>query len=144
MATDTNTGSKLLDDVFQNVRKAAETGLKMHQEIFQQWSHFLPMQSPQSVAIDKMRDVQRQWATTVSDLARKHRDVMDKQYQAALESLEAALRVTESTNPEEFRRRSEQFCRKTIDCVREVSETQMREFQDAVAKWTEMATKPVS
>ena len=42
--------------------------------------------------VDKVRDFQKQWANTVSDLARKHRDVVDKQYQAALESLDAALR----------------------------------------------------
>ncbi len=144
MATATEAGSKLFEDVFQNVRKAAETSLKLNQEIFQHWAHMWPLQTPQSIAIDKIRDFQRQWVNTVSDIARKHRDVLDKQYQAALESLESALRVTESTNPEEFRRRSEQLCRKAIDCVREVSETQLREFQEAVAKWTELATKPVT
>lgn len=144
MTTTKETGSKVLEDVFQNVRKATEANLKMQQEIFQQWTRFLPISTPQSAMVDKVRDMQRQWTTTVSDLARKHRDVMDKQYQAALESLDAALRVTESTNPEEYRKRSEQFCRKTLDCVREASETQLREFQEAVSKWTELATKATS
>jgi hypothetical protein len=138
------TGSRVLEDVFQNMRKAAEANLKMQQEVFQQWSHFWPVATPQSAMVDKARDFQKQWATTVSDLARKHRDVFDRQYQAALESLDAALRVTESTNPEEYRKRSEQFCRKALDCVREVSETQLREFQDAVTKWTELTTKVTS
>ena len=72
---------------------------------------------------------------------RKHRDVIDKQYQAAVESLDAALHATESTTPEEYRRRSEELCRKTLDCVRTISETQLSEFQEAVTKWTEFATK---
>ena len=101
-----------------------------------------PFPTPQSIWVDKARDFQKQWATTVSDLVRKHRDVMDKQYQAAIESMDAALRVAEATSPEEYRRRSEQMCRKTLDCLREVSETQLNEFQDAVLKCTALMTKP--
>jgi hypothetical protein len=91
--------------------------------------------------VEKVRDFQKQCTSTISDLARKHRDVIDKQYQAAVESLDAVLRVVESTNPEEYRRRSEQLCRKTIDSMREISETALREFQDIAAKMMELATK---
>ncbi len=73
--------------------------------------------------------------------ARKHRDTLDRQYQAGLESLEEALRVAEASNPEDFRARTEQLVRKTLDCMREISETQMTEFQEAVNKWSELATK---
>src|SRR5262249_53727762 len=140
-ATEAIAGSKVLEDVFQNIRRATESSLKMHQEIFHQWTHLWPFPTPQSIWIDKARDFQKQWATTVSNLVRKHRDVIDKQFQATIESLDAALRVAEATNPEEYRRRTEQLCRKTIDCLREVSETQLAEFQDAVLKCTELATK---
>jgi hypothetical protein len=141
MVSETETGNKVLEGVFQNIRKVAETNLKMQQEIFQQWSHLWPVPAPQSVWIDKIRDFQKQWAGTVSDVARKQREVIDKQYEGAIESLDAALRVAESTNPEEYRRRSEQLCRKTLDCMREISETQFREFQKAVTKWMELATQ---
>ena len=141
----TETATNLYEEVFQNVRKAAETSLSMQQDLFQQWSRLWPgFPSPQSVWFDKVRDFQRQWGNTISDLARKHRDTLDRQYQAALESLEEALRVSESSNPEEFRKRVEQLCRKTLDCMREVSEAQMREFQDAMSKWSELATKTTS
>ena len=82
MAAETIAGSKVLEDVFQNVRRAAESSLKMHQEIFHQWTHMWPFPTPQSVWIDKVRDFQKQFAVTVSDLARKHREVVDKQFQA--------------------------------------------------------------
>ncbi|MCO6458927.1 MAG: hypothetical protein J5I93_26775 [Pirellulaceae bacterium] len=137
-----NTGSLLFEEVFANVRKAAEANLKMQQEVFRQWTSMWPgMPTPQSVWVDKMRDFQKQWTHTVSDLAHRHKDAVDRQYQAALESLDAALRVSESSNPEEFRRRSEQLCRKSIDCMRELSEAQIKEFQDAVSKLTEVVTK---
>lgn len=144
MATETATPN-VYDEVLGNMRKAAEANLKMQQEVFRQWTTLWPgFPNPQTVWLDKVRDFQRQWANTISDLARKHRDTVDRQYQAALESLEDALRLTESTNPEEFRKRTEQLCRKTLDCVREISETQIKEFQEAVSKWSELATKASS
>lgn len=138
----TENGSQLLEGVFQNVRKAAEANLKLQQEALQQWSSMWPgMPTSQPGWVDTVQKFQKQWCDTVSSLAAKHREVLDKQYQAAVESLDAALKVTESTNPEEFRRRSEQFCRKTVDCLKEITETQVREFQDSAAQWTKLLTK---
>jgi len=138
----TETSHDLYGDVLQHIRNAAEANVKLQQDMFRQWTTLWPgFPSPQAAWMDKVRDFQRQWANTVSDLARKHRDVLDKQYQATLESLEDALRLGESSNPEELRQRTEQLCRKTLDCMRDVSEMQMKEFQDAVSKWSELATK---
>jgi hypothetical protein len=88
-----------------------------------------------------MQTFRTQSVGLISDLARKHRDVIDKQYKAAVESLDAALSITDASTPEEVRRRSEQLCRKTLDCLREVTELQVREIRDAFAKWTELFTK---
>jgi len=139
MSTETTTN--VYEQVFDNMRKASEANLKMQQEMFRQWSTLWPgMPSPQSIWLEKMRDFQRQWGNTMSDLARQHRVTFDRQYQSALESLEEALRVSESSNPEEFRKRTEQLCRKTLDCLREASEAQMKEFQDAMNKWSALIT----
>jgi len=141
----TETISNVYEEVFENMRKAGEANLKMQQELLHRWTALWPgFPSPQSMWLDKVRDFQRQWASAISDLARKHRDTFDRQYQAALESLEEALRLGESSNPEEFRKRTEQLCRKTLDCLREVSEAQMKEFQDAISKWSELVTKTAS
>lgn len=138
----TETKSPVFEEIFTNISKAAEANLKMQQELFRQWTSMWPgMPAPQAVWIDKVRDFQRQWTQAVSDVARRHRETVDRQYQAALENLDAALRVTESTNPEEYRRRAEQLCRKSIDCMREMSETQIKEYQDTMTKWTELVTK---
>jgi hypothetical protein len=91
--------------------------------------------------LNKLRDFQREWTKTVSTLAHRHQQTIDKQYQAALESLDESLRFVEAKDPEEFRKRSEQLCRKTLDCVREISEAQVKEFQDAMNKWVELVTK---
>ena len=139
MADDT---APIFKDVLDNMRKASEAGLKMQQEVMNQWTSLWPgFPSPQAAWLNQVRDFQHQWSAAISDLATKHRETMDQQYQAALESLEEALRLGESANPEEYRDRAEQLCRKTLDCMRECSELQIKEFQDAMNKWTELATK---
>ena len=139
----TESKTDLYGDVLQHIRNAAEANVKLQQDMLRQWSTMWPGFATDAKApwLDKLRDFQHQWTNTVSDLARKHREVLDKQYEASLESLDEALRLAESSNPEEFRQRTEQLCRKTLECVREVSETQFNEFQEAVSKWTELATK---
>ncbi len=141
-ATKTEAGSAVFEEVYQNVRKAAEANIKMQQEAFRQWTSLWPgIPTPQSAWVDQVKQFRKQWIDTVSELAHKHRDTIDKQYEAAISSLDAALRVAEASNPEEFRRRSEQLCRKTLDCMKEMSETQLQEFQDTLTKCTELVTK---
>jgi len=138
----TDTSSNVYEQALENIRKAAESSLKMQQDAFQQWNILWPgFSSPQAAWTDKLRDFQHQWTSAVSELAHRHRNTLDRQYQAALESLEDALRATESSNPEEYRKRIEQFCRKSLDCMREASEAQMSEYQEAMQKLSELVGK---
>jgi hypothetical protein len=49
--------------------------------------------------------------------------------------------VGESSNPEEFRRRTEQFFRKSLECMREATEAQLKEYQEAMSKLNDMFTQ---
>ena len=141
-ATKERKSSAVFEEVFQNIRKAAETSLKMQQEMLSQWSVLWPgMPTPQSAWLNQVQQFRSKFMSTVSDLARKHGDVVDRQYKAALESLDAALEATEASTPEEVRRKTEHLCRKTLDCMREMTESQIREFQEAITKWTDLLAK---
>ncbi|MEQ8785926.1 MAG: hypothetical protein RIC55_06490 [Pirellulaceae bacterium] len=144
MAATQEAAGKVFDEVFQSVRKAAEANMKLQQEAFQQWANFWTgaaqplVPAPQ---MEQVREIQQKWTSAVSQLAHKHREVLDRQYDAAIASLDDALKISDAKTPEEFRQRTEQFYRKTIDCLREMSQAQMSEFQDMVSKWGELATK---
>ena len=132
----------MYDQVLNNMQTAAEANLKMQQEMLRHWSSLWPKYvKPESDFLEKAKDFQKQWHQTITELAEKHRDVFNSQYQAALTSLEEALNVGEASSPEEFRERAEQLCRKSLDCLREISETQMTEFQDVLTKWSELVTQ---
>jgi hypothetical protein len=129
----------MFEEVFQNIRKAAEANLNMQQELFSQWSALWPgMPAPQSAWLKQIQRFRTKWVEAVSELARKQRGMVDRRYDAALESLDAALCATEASTPEEYRRRSEQFCRKSLECAREVAETQVEALQEAVARMTDV------
>ena len=141
-------GNNVYEQVLANMRKATESSLKMQQDALQQWTALWPgmpgmqgLPSAQSVWMDKLLEFQRQWSNSVSDLAHKHRNTVDRQYQAALESLDEALRVGEASTPDEYRRRTEQFCRKALECMREASEAQMKEYHEAMNKLSELVSK---
>ncbi len=138
-------GTNVFEQVLTNMRQATESSVKMQQDALKQWTALWPgfpgLPSAQSVWMDKMLEFQRQWSNAVSDLAHKHRNTVDRQYQTALESLDEALRVGESSSPEEYRKRTEQFCRKALDCMREASEAQMKEYQEAMSKLSELVGK---
>lgn len=145
-------GTNVFEQALDNMRKVAESSLKMQQDALQQWSTLWPglpampspqaaVPSPQGVWMDKVLEFQRQWSNAVSDLAHKHRNTLDRQYQAALEALDEALRVGESSTPEEYRKRTDQFCRKSLECMREAFEAQMKENQEAMQKLGELVTK---
>jgi hypothetical protein len=140
--SETMTASPVFEEFFQNIRKAAEANLKLQQEAYSQWTSLWPgIPTPQNAWINQLQGFRKQWTQTISDLARKHREVVERQYQAALESLDAALNISDASTPEEFRRRSEQLCRKTLDCMREMTESQIRGFQEAITKWTDLFAK---
>lgn len=134
--------SPVFEEVFQNLRKVTEANLKMQKELFSQWSSMWPgVPTPQTAWLDKMRQFRTQWMKTISGLAHQHQEVVDRNYKAAVESLDAALAVNEADSPEEFRRRTEQFCRKALDCMREMSESQVKEMQETVTKMTDLVAK---
>jgi hypothetical protein len=148
MAKQTQTASNPFEDVFENIRRTTETSLEMQQDLMRNWSKMWPgmpgmpgMSDGQAAWVEQVQKFQQEFSRTVSDLARRHREVVDRQYQAAVESLEHGLRVAESTNPEEFRSRVEQLCRKTLECFRNVMESQVKEFQDGMNRWGELLNR---
>ena len=57
------------------------------------------------------------------------------------ESLDEAIKVAQSTDPQECAKRCEKLCRKALDVLRESAELQAKELQDAFTKWSELAGK---
>ena len=58
-----------------------------------------------------------------------------------MKALEEAFQLGEAKDTDELRKKTEELWHKSFDTLKEVTEAQMKDFQEAVTKWIEMATK---
>ena len=123
MTTETESVSGLFEQAFDNLRKAAESNVEMQQELFRKWNTNWPgFPQPQSAWVERVHKFQKAWTKTA----------------------EEAFRVAQSSDPQEYGKRCEALCRKSLDVLRETGELQVKEMQEALNKWTELAAKSTS
>ena len=141
----------MFDQVFDNFRKASETTLQAQQELFHQWMSqwpMFPMEPPtpdnKVVVNEQARSFQKQWTDTATALMTKHCEALDAQYRAGIRMIEDALRTAEAKSPEEFRRLTEDLWRKSFEVLKQTIENQIRDFQIAIEKWSELMTQKSS
>lgn len=146
MSTQTESVTGVFEQAFDNLRKAAESNIEMQQEMFRKWSAGWPgfPQQPQNAWLERVQKFQKDWGKAVKDVLTRHREVLDEQYGLAMDSLEDAFKVAQSSDPQEWAKRCEKLCRKSLDVMREVSELQAKELQDALSKLAELASKSAS
>jgi hypothetical protein len=145
MATETKSVSSVFEQAFDNLRKTAEANVEMQQELFRQWGTQWPgFPQSQNVWVERVQKFQKDWAKTVKELLSKHRETLDEQYRLALESLDEAFRVVQWSDPEEYAKRCEALCKKSLEVMREAGELQVKETQEALSKLIGLAVKSAS
>jgi hypothetical protein len=142
MTTQTESPTNVFEQAFDSLRKTAEANLEMQQELFRQWGTTWPgFAQPQNAWVEKAQKFQKEWAKIVKDLLSQHREILDEQYKLALESLDEAFRVAQSSDPQEYAKRCEALCKKSLEVLRDAGELQVKETQEALTKWIALAVK---
>jgi hypothetical protein len=132
----------MFEKVFENLQKAAQASVQAQQEIFQKWVSLWPgvPSSPYAWG-EKIQKVQKKWNQMVAEQVKKQRETLEAQFSAGLRNIEESFRLAEAKDPEEFRAKILELWSKSFDYLRQTSEAQLREFQAAMEKWTEIVTK---
>jgi hypothetical protein len=142
MATQTESVTNVFKQAFDSLRKTAEANLEMQQELFRQWGASWPgFPQPQNAWVERAQKFQKEWAKTVKELLSKHREILDEQYQLAVDSLDEAFRLAQSSDPQDFAKKCEALCKKSLEVMREAGELQVKETQEALNKWIGLAVK---
>jgi hypothetical protein len=142
MATQTESAVNVFEQAFDSLRKTAEANLEMQQELFRQWGANWPgFPQPQNAWVEKAQKFQKEWAKTVKELLSKHREILDEEYQLAVDSLDEAFRLAQSSDPQDFAKKCEVLCKKSLAMIREAGELQVKETQEALNKWIGLAVK---
>ena len=135
----------MFEQVYDSLRTATESSIHMQQEMFKTWIGMWPgvpaMGNGGGEPFKKYQKFQQKWAEFVADMVKKQREVMEAQFSAGLKNIEEAFRLGEIKDPEEVRAKTIELWQKAVEFMRQMYEAQMRDFQAAVMKWTEMVTK---
>jgi hypothetical protein len=135
----------MFDQVFENMRKATEMSIQMQQEMFKKWVSLWPgvpgMPTMPAVGAESFIKVQKKWTEFVGEVVKKQRETLETHFSAGLRNIEEAFRLADTKNPEELRAKTVELWQKSFECIRQLYDAQVRDFQAAVAKWTELVTK---
>jgi hypothetical protein len=133
----------MLDQMFDNFRKASESSLQMQQEMFKQWAHQWPAMplNAAGVSADWVRTFQERWIEFATDSLSKHRESLDSMYKSSIQVIEQTFRLSEAKNPDDYRHKVEELWRKTFTVYKDQSESQLRGFQKGVEEWLEIVPK---
>ena len=138
----------MFDQILDNYRKAAESTIQFQQEMLRNWTQQWPQMpgvpKPEAAGTEQAQAAQKKWSETITDMLNKHRETLDSQYRDGIRTIEDAFRVGEAKDPEQLRKLTEELWRQSFDCLKTAVESQMREFQAAMEKWAEVASKGAS
>jgi hypothetical protein len=134
----------MFDQVFESLRKATESSVAMQQELFKKWIGMWPGVPASASPLWEPQKFQKKWVEIVGELVKKRNDSLEAQFKAGLRNIEEAFRLAEAKDPEELRTKTIELWQKTFDCLRQASEAQLHDFQNAVTKWVELITKGVA
>jgi hypothetical protein len=112
--------------------------MQVQQELFKSWTAFWPAMTASPAVWSEPMKFPKKWAEVAGEVFKKQSVSLEAQFAAGLHNIGEAFHLVEAKDPEEFRVKTIQLCQKTLDCLRQLYQAQARDFQAAVAKWTEL------
>jgi hypothetical protein len=135
----------MFEPVIENLRKATEATIQMQQDMFKKWVSFWPgvpgIPTIPAVGAEPFIKFQKKWTEFVGEIVKKQRETLEAQFSAGLKNIEEAFKLADVKNPEELRTKTIELWQKSFECIRQLYDAQVRDFQAAVAKWTELVMK---
>jgi hypothetical protein len=135
----------MFEPVFENLRKATEVGIQMQQDLFKKWVSLWPgmpgMPTVPAVGTEPFIKSQKKWVEFAGDMVKKQRETLEMYFSIGLRNIEEAFHLADTKNPEELRAKTIELWQKSFECIRQLYDAQVRDFQAAAAKWTELVMK---
>jgi predicted nuclease with TOPRIM domain len=94
-----------------------------------------------ATAVDDVSRYQKKWEELITDMLTRQREMVDTQYRAGLKTLEEMFRVGQAKSPQEIQQRVMELYRASFESLRQLSESQAKDFKAVLDRWTELMTK---
>ncbi len=132
----------MYEQVFETFRKATESNVQMQQEMFKKWFGMWPgMPATLPAYGEKVKQFQKRWAESINETLQRQREFLETQFKVGLENIEKAFKLGEAKTSEELRTKTIDLWKSCFASLKQAYETQIRDFQAGVDKWTELMTK---
>jgi hypothetical protein len=132
----------MFDQVLDNMRKASEAVLQTQQEFFKKWAGMwsdLPAGQPGSAG--QALKFQERWAGAAGELVRMQCQSLEAQLATGVKMMEGAFRLAEAKDFEDLRGKVIELWQTAFDCLRQAYEAQVRGFQTALTRMSELMMK---
>jgi len=131
----------MFDQVFEIARKATEFNVRTQQRLFKKWACMVGVPTVPNGAGEQIAKIQEEWSDYATGLVKKQRETLEPHFKTSLKILEDACCLVEVKDPEEFRTKVIDIWQKGFHSLRQLCETQIYDFETALAKWFELVTK---
>jgi hypothetical protein len=131
----------MFGQVFEGVRRATELGIQTQQRIFKNWTSLYGIPGVPSGAGEQVAGAQKEWTDFATGLVKKQRETLEPYFKNSLQIMEEACCLVEVKDPEEFRTRATELWQKAFQSMRQLCETEIYDFETALAKWFELVSK---
>jgi hypothetical protein len=121
--------------ILDSYRQAAESTMQFQQTMMRNWAQQWPQMmggasaTPGSAWLEQAHNVQKKWSES---------------YKAGIKLIEDSFRLGEAKDPEQLRKLVEELWKHGLESLKSVTEDQMREFQNVMQTWMDMASKGAS
>jgi hypothetical protein len=132
----------MFDQIYESMRKAAEQNVQFQQELLRRWTAMWPWTATLTPpGGEQAQAALKKWGETVNDWIKGRHETQQELFNAGLKQIEQAFRLAEIKDIDTLRTKTLELWQKTFGLLHECQESQVRDFQAAVGKWTEAMTR---
>ena len=134
----------MYDQVLENFRKAGEATMQLQQDMLRQWGSSAFAMPSASSFLDQKTKLQKDWAETMTDVARRQKTLLDARLEAGIKAMEDVFKVAQAKDPQELKDLSESALKRSLATAKELAENEIRNVQTCVEKCWQTASKSSS
>ena len=134
----------MFDQVLQNMQKAAESSVRVQQEMFQKWMETFATggsaMPTMPAGLDAAAQWRRKWEEACTDMVKRQKQLAEQNFDAGIKGLEEIFSVADIKSQPELQQKVTELYRKSFDSMRQLSESHMKQFKEVAEKWAGVMT----
>jgi len=131
--------------VVENMLKFSDSAIQMQHDLFKKWVSLFPAFTPTTAAAtgapaDPMT-YPKKGLEIIGELIQKECEALEAHFKVGMRNIEDACQLVKAKDADELRAKTAEIWQRSVEAIRQASETRVRDFKYAASKWTDVVTK---